>query len=118
METVLPREIGAPLGHPGRSLSGALDRPEPSDPAARAPIRTSAPYTLYHTLRSRPGGDSPSGPQSGTATNHGGTEKTSGTHTSMRAYYRTHVILNTTVPGTQLLPSGLVAHSVLEQRPS
>ena len=25
--------------------SGALDRPEPSDPAARAPIRTSAPYS-------------------------------------------------------------------------
>ena len=25
--------------------SGALDRPEPSDPAAHAPIRTSAPYS-------------------------------------------------------------------------
>ena len=25
--------------------SGALDRPEPSDPTARAPIRTSAPYS-------------------------------------------------------------------------
>ena len=47
METVLPREIGAPLGHPDirGSHSGALDRPEPSDPAARAPIRTSAPYS-------------------------------------------------------------------------
>ena len=26
--------------------SGALDRPEPSDPAARAPIHTSAPYSV------------------------------------------------------------------------
>jgi hypothetical protein len=46
METVLPREIGAPLGH----IRGALTqvpstRPEPSDPAARAPIRRSAPYS-------------------------------------------------------------------------
>ena len=29
--------------------SGALDRPEPSDPAARAPIRTRAPLTLRPT---------------------------------------------------------------------
>ena len=32
------------LGHPGRSLRCPRP-PEPSDPAARAPIRTSAPYS-------------------------------------------------------------------------
>jgi hypothetical protein len=44
METVLPREIGAPLGQPGCSLRCPRP-PEPSDPATRAPIRTSAPYS-------------------------------------------------------------------------
>jgi hypothetical protein len=44
METVLPREIAGSRSAIRGAHSGALDRPEPSDPAARAPICTSAPY--------------------------------------------------------------------------
>jgi hypothetical protein len=116
---------GSAIPHLGRSLSGASTAPRTlRSRRARPDAHTSAPYTLCGTG----GGDSPSGPQSGTATNHGGTvgtEKTSGADTSMRAYYRTprllpyaRVILNTTARAhnyylraslpTPFLNSGLV----------
>ena len=48
-ETVLPREIGAPLGHPGRSLRCPRPPRTPRIPAARAPILHERPLTLRPT---------------------------------------------------------------------